>query len=315
MLNRVVRPDGQAVAFTYDALGRRLSKSFRGRTTRWVWDGDTPLHEWVETDLAIQARHTAAQSGTSGGSALGEEVVTWLFEPNSFAPLAKVVGSRCYDIITDHLGTPLSMHTGSDEAVWSAELNSYGEVMSLRGKAEDCPFRYPGQYEDGETGLYYNRFRYYNPEDGMYISQDPIRLMGNNPNIYAYVKDTNDLVDIFGLSTALPSKIIALAEKNITNTGQTVLGHFPEYIDKAKRMNASYYDIGDAWNDLDPDQRWAANKHFLDKIASREDQILLSHSKGNIRKGSYLEREVNTLIDKKGYKWVNQWSLKKKCNK
>ena len=45
-----------------------------------------------------------------------------------------------------------------------------------------------GQYEDVETGLYYNRFRYYNPESGLYISQDPIRLERNNPNFYAYVK-------------------------------------------------------------------------------------------------------------------------------
>ncbi|EFI16444.1 Rhs family protein [Bacteroidetes oral taxon 274 str. F0058] len=40
----------------------------------------------------------------------------------------------------------------------------------------DCPFRYQGQYEDSETELYYNRFRYYSPDEGMYISQDPIEL-------------------------------------------------------------------------------------------------------------------------------------------
>ena len=56
-----------------------------------------------------------------------------------------------------------------------------------------------GQYEDVETGLYYNRFRYYNPETGLYISQDPIRLAGNNPNFYAYVHDSNAWVDPFGL--------------------------------------------------------------------------------------------------------------------
>ncbi|MWP50460.1 RHS repeat-associated core domain-containing protein, partial [Gilliamella sp. Lep-s5] len=52
-------------------------------------------------------------------------------------------------------------------------------------------FRQPGQYEDQELdGLYYNRFRYYNPETGLYISQDPIKLAGNNPNFYAYVHDS-----------------------------------------------------------------------------------------------------------------------------
>jgi hypothetical protein len=52
-----------------------------------------------------------------------------------------------------------------------------------------------------ETGLYYNRFRYYNPETGLYISQDPIGLAGNNPNFYAYTFDSNTMVDVFGLWT------------------------------------------------------------------------------------------------------------------
>jgi RHS repeat-associated protein len=53
--------------------------------------------------------------------------------------------------------------------------------------------------EDVETGLYYNRFRYYHPESGLYLSQDPIKLEGNNPNFYAYVHDSNVWIDPFGL--------------------------------------------------------------------------------------------------------------------
>ncbi|WP_185145242.1 RHS repeat-associated core domain-containing protein [Apibacter muscae] len=48
--------------------------------------------------------------------------------------------------------------------------------------------------------LDYNRFRYYNPETGQYISKDPIGLEGNNPNMYAYVYDSNTEVDLFGLN-------------------------------------------------------------------------------------------------------------------
>ena len=62
------------------------------------------------------------------------------------------------------------------------------------------PFRYQGQYEDIETGLYYNRFRYYSPENGTYISQDPIRLVGNNPNFYGYTFDCNTEVDVWGFT-------------------------------------------------------------------------------------------------------------------
>jgi len=62
------------------------------------------------------------------------------------------------------------------------------------------PFRYQEQYEDIETGLYYNRFRYYSPDSGAYISQDPIGLAGNNPNFYGYTFDSNTEVDVWGLS-------------------------------------------------------------------------------------------------------------------
>ncbi|WP_207177294.1 RHS repeat-associated core domain-containing protein [Cellulophaga sp. E16_2] len=48
--------------------------------------------------------------------------------------------------------------------------------------------------------MYYNRFRYYSPNEGIYISQDPIRLAGSNPNFYAYTFDSNSFIDPLGLS-------------------------------------------------------------------------------------------------------------------
>jgi len=110
----------------------------------------------------------------------------------------------------------------------------------------------------------------------------------------------------------LSKNIQNLAESHITGSGKTVLGHFPGYIDKAKARGASYFDIGDAWNSLDDAQRWGANRHFLDKIADAGDDVLLSLPKKDIRPGSWLAEEVKYLTDQKGYKWVNQWALKKR---
>jgi RHS repeat-associated protein len=62
----------------------------------------------------------------------------------------------------------------------------------------DCPFRYQGQYEDAETGLYYNRFRYYDPTIGSYLSQDPIGLAGGD-KLYGYVHNPNEYIDVLGL--------------------------------------------------------------------------------------------------------------------
>ncbi len=78
-------------------------------------------------------------------------------------------------------------------------MDIYGAIRS--GNNDFCPFLYQGQYYDKETGLAYNRFRYYSPDTGMYISQDPIGLAGNNPNIYAYVEDSNSIIDVLGLSS------------------------------------------------------------------------------------------------------------------
>ena len=156
----------------------RISKTYQGKTTRWVWDGNVPLHEWMEES----------------------DVTTWLFEEGTFIPAAKIVGDKSYSIITDYLGTPTEMYNSNGEKTWSVELDIYGSVRNFAGRSlSDCPFRYQGQYEDEETGLYYNRFRYYSPDEGMYISQDPIGLAGGN-KLYAYVSDVNVLIDLWGLS-------------------------------------------------------------------------------------------------------------------
>ena len=81
--------------------------------------------------------------------------------------------------------------------MWEQELDIYGRQR--KRSSAFIPFKYQGQYEDAETGLYYNRFRYYDPRIGNYISQDPIRLMGNNPTLYGYVEDCNQEIDIWGL--------------------------------------------------------------------------------------------------------------------
>lgn len=62
------------------------------------------------------------------------------------------------------------------------------------------PFRYQGQYEDIETGLYYNRFRYYSSDTGSYLSKDPIGLEGGMQNLYSYINNSLILIDVFGLS-------------------------------------------------------------------------------------------------------------------
>jgi RHS repeat-associated protein len=116
------------------------------------------------------------------------------------ANIPQITAEQTLSIVTNYMGTPEAMYREDGEAVWKCELNSYGKVRKFQGKyVSDCPFRYQGQYEDAETGLCYNRFRYYSAEEGMYISQDPIRLYGERCNLYTYVANVNIGVDVFGL--------------------------------------------------------------------------------------------------------------------
>ena len=81
--------------------------------------------------------------------------------------------------------------------MWARELDLYGNAIA--GDSSFIPFLYQGQYYDEEIGLAYNRFRYYSPESGTYISQDPIRIASGEYNLYTYVKDINSSLDLFGL--------------------------------------------------------------------------------------------------------------------
>jgi RHS repeat-associated protein len=65
------------------------------------------------------------------------------------------------------------------------------------------PFRFQGQQFDEETGLHYNRHRYYDPGVGRFVSQDPIGLLGGS-NLFAYAPNPLGWVDPFGLNKKCP---------------------------------------------------------------------------------------------------------------
>ena len=200
MLRSVTLPDGKTVTFKYDALGRRIEKVFDGRVYRYLWDGDVILHEWEYAE-ADRPNTVVTETGevTLDRPEPVENLVTWVYDSDSYVPTAKIVGDRHYSIVSDYIGRPVQAYDDKGNVVWQADYDIYGNLRNLHGSRQFIPFRQLSQYEDEETGLYYNRFRYYDPRIGNYISQDPIRLAGNNPTLYGYVGDLNKRTDIFGL--------------------------------------------------------------------------------------------------------------------
>lgn len=196
MLKKVIRPDGRPVEFRYDALGRRTAKQYFGKVTRWVWDGNVPIHEW---SYKVTDRQPNEEENTPSKEPI-EDITIWVFEADTFIPTAKIRDGKQYSIVSDYLGTPIQMYDEQGNKTWDCTLDIYGKVTISFGNSEfDCPFRFQGQYADEETQLYYNRFRFYDLNIGNYINQDPIRLFGNNPTIYGYTKDPNLIFDIWGL--------------------------------------------------------------------------------------------------------------------
>jgi RHS repeat-associated protein len=121
------------------------------------------------------------------------------------APIAVTVGAqpKLHFVHVDHLNTPRLIANDLQQAVWRWEqqepfgVNVPDENPSGLG-AFEFPLRFPGQYADKETNLYYNYFRDYDPALGRYVESDPIGLRGGL-NLYLYASDPITQVDPDGL--------------------------------------------------------------------------------------------------------------------
>ncbi len=202
--NRLVRahgrgPQGEFEAqYHYDALGRRSRKTVRYKgkteqTTRFLWQGYRLLQE--------QRDDGSRRS--------------WSYDPVSpWSPLAALEqagDSRSADIYwyhTDLNSAPLEVTDAAGNLCWSGQYDTFGKLQGQtvagaakrQGAQYQQPLRYAGQYQDDESGLHYNLFRYYEPEVGRFTTQDPIGLRGGL-NLYQYAPNPLMWVDPLGLST------------------------------------------------------------------------------------------------------------------
>ncbi|WP_248805111.1 RHS repeat domain-containing protein, partial [Pseudomonas sp. MWU13-2100] len=175
-------PNGQVATYRYDAFGRRIEKTVGGKTTEFIWQGERLIAE----------------------SAVGH-YRSYVYEPGTFRPLAMLDGegpgnALPYYYQLDHLGTPQELTSSAGSILWSARYRAYGSVKTLEVAGIDNPLRFQGQYFDAETGLHYNRHRYYNPGTGRFLTPDPIKLAGGLNN-YRYVPNPTGWVDPLGLNT------------------------------------------------------------------------------------------------------------------
>jgi RHS repeat-associated protein len=196
-LASVTTPDGKTWSFEYDALGRRTRKAGGdGAETLFFWDGNS---------LALEVRRPA--NGP-------EERRTYVFEEtDATRPIAQKVWGKWFDYVVTPLGTPTELVDDTGQVGWAATLSAYGMLEAEQKTETDTPLRFPGQYADAETGLVYNRFRYYDPQVGRYLSPDPISVEGGL-NEYAYARNPIGWMDPLGLANgaALNSAMVTAGQ-------------------------------------------------------------------------------------------------------
>jgi RHS repeat-associated protein len=96
------------------------------------------------------------------------------------------------------LGTPLEASNDGGEVTWRVTYRAWGNVVAEEAAEIEQKVRFQGQYCDLETGLHYNRFRYYEPSRGSFCSQDPIGLLGGQ-NQFQYGPNAINFIDPWGL--------------------------------------------------------------------------------------------------------------------
>jgi RHS repeat-associated protein len=169
--NRLVQlttSNSQLTTYYYDPFGRRLWKDVNGVRTYFFYSDEGLIGEYDGSGNEIKTYGYAADS-------------VW-----STNPMFQKIGTRYYWYQNDHLGSPQTILDTTGRIVWSATYDAVGNIHITNAEIENN-LRFPGQYYDGETGLHYNYFRYYDPSTGRYITKDPIGFAGGDVNLYRYV--------------------------------------------------------------------------------------------------------------------------------
>jgi RHS repeat-associated protein len=172
-LTAVRHKDGSLTRYGYDGFGRRLFKENNGERTDFFWAGNDLLAE-------------------RAGPSVTEYAV------DTFWPHLIWEDGQPRHAIVSPPGLIHELLDSSGRVAWSGTYSPWGELINESGPSPAPRLRYPGQYFDSETGFHYNRFRYYDPRSGSFISPDPIGF-GGGPNLFLYGPNPVTYEDPLGL--------------------------------------------------------------------------------------------------------------------
>lgn len=198
---------GTDVLYTYDANGSTISKTVGDNTETYIYDLENRLREVKQNEITVAKYYYdpfgqrlwkevngsktyflyANEGLVAEYNATGELSNSFMYVPDGFwstEALGQITGGEAYFYQHDQIGMPNLMTSKSGEVKWQGTADAYGR---MNVSVNDLPsnVRFPGQYEDSETGLNQNFKRDYDPATGRYIQSDPIGLAGGL-NRYSY---------------------------------------------------------------------------------------------------------------------------------
>ncbi len=293
--------------YRYDALGRRIQKRSKHHHTGqeqniiYGWDGDTLAYEssadltkhyFYEKDSFVPLLQAVYHHPIELHQTQDWTEKTYSIYKDPLWNTAKQ--SQGFDDVwfyhCDHLGTPQEMSNQTGVIIWKAQYKAWGECKLEQANSDffekseiiSNNIRFQGQYFDEETGLHYNRYRYYSPYVGRFISKDPIGLLGGS-NIYVYAPNPVGWVDPFGLS---PKK--GSSQKENSNTNCTI-GKMIRVRHYTNRKGANAIELTQKILAVDNNRVYVepANKKPLSQIEA-EDKYQIKQGKGR----DYVEFDV-----------------------
>jgi len=203
-LSSVTLPgSGGTVSFKYDPFGRRIYKSSSNGTSIYVYDDDNLIEE-TNAAGAVVARYTQT------ADRLDE-------------PIAMLRSSATSYYHADGLGSVTSLSNAAGSLAQTYTFDAFGKQTASSGSLTN-PFQYTGREFDGETSLYFYRARYYDPNVGRFVSEDPIGYKGG-ANYYRYVGNNGlNLTDPTGLYQlkGFPGALDAMMRAAINDALQTL---------------------------------------------------------------------------------------------
>src|SRR5262249_15683806 len=151
-------------SFSYDPFGRRIKKSSSSGMSIYAYDGSDIVEEANSSGFVV-ARYSQGE--------------------NIDEPLAMLRGGTTSYYHADGLGSITSLSNSAGAVAQTYTFDSFGKQTGSSGSLTN-PFQYTGREFDAETGLYYNRARFYDPANGRFLGEDPLGYGGDGTNFYVY---------------------------------------------------------------------------------------------------------------------------------